>query len=77
MLLVLVKVVHQLTNKLKWIALGVQSEEAAELHVVDISPHSLERDLGFAVVGYNFGNLPLHRGIHTCIGGSQSPSRAS
>jgi hypothetical protein len=40
-LLVLMEVVDQLADKLKRVALRIQGEEAAELHVVDIGPHGL------------------------------------
>jgi hypothetical protein len=41
MLLMLVKVVDQLADHFERVALWVQREEAPELHVVDIGPHSL------------------------------------
>lgn len=56
-LVMLVQVIHQLAHFLQWEALRIQSEHPATIHVVDISPHSLQWNVGMAVIVDNLGNI--------------------
>lgn len=56
-LVMLVQVIHELAHLLQWEALWIESEHSATIHVVDISPHSLQRNMGTAVVVDNLSNI--------------------
>lgn len=57
MLMVAMKDIHQITHLVQGESLGVQSEDTATIHVVNVGPHGLQRNPGAAVVGHSFGNI--------------------
>ena len=56
-LVMLVQVIHQLAHLLQRESLRIQSEHPATIHVVDISPHGLQWNVGMAVVVDNLGDI--------------------
>jgi hypothetical protein len=53
----LVQMIDELTHLLQWEALWVESEHPAAIHVVDISPHGLQRNVSTAVIVNNLSNI--------------------
>jgi hypothetical protein len=56
-LVMFVQVIHQLAHLLQWETLRIQSEHPAAIHVVNISPHGLQRNVSTAVVVDNLSNI--------------------
>ena len=56
-LVVRMEILHHLSDLLQREAHLVQGEDTATIHVVNIRPHSLQRNMGMAVVGNDLGNL--------------------
>jgi hypothetical protein len=53
-LLMVMQMVHNVLHPRQGKSLWVKCEDFAEVHVVNIGPHGLERDVCLAVVGDNF-----------------------
>lgn len=54
LLLVLVKIIHELSHLLDGKPLRIEGEYGSSIHVVDVGPHRLKRYTSFAVVIDNF-----------------------
>jgi hypothetical protein len=55
--MVLVEMMHQLPHLTQWKALGVQGENTTPVHIVDICPHGLQRDMSMAIVVNGLGDF--------------------